>query len=79
MKNQPRQFGLLALFVLTTTVAVAFAVIRLPIDVRWKTRLVVLFGCCFLYWAADCKAASRVNSRNKNTPVSFTQNLAGVL
>ena len=51
MKNQPRQFGLLALFVLTTTVAVALAVIRLPIDPPWKFRLVVLIGCCFLYWA----------------------------
>src|SRR5262245_46713657 len=51
MKNRPRQFGLLALFVLTTSVAVALAVCRLPIDARWKYRLVSLIGVCFLYWA----------------------------
>ena len=51
MKNKQRQFGLLALFVLTTAVAAALAVFRLPIDRNSKYHLVALICIAFSYWA----------------------------
>src|SRR5262245_21431136 len=51
MENEPRQFGLFALFVLITTAAAAFAIIRLPLPLIMKMLIVQTIAVRYFGWA----------------------------
>jgi hypothetical protein len=51
MEKESRQFGLFALFLLTTAAASAFAIIRLPMPFIAKMLIVQSIAVCFWGWA----------------------------
>jgi hypothetical protein len=56
---QPGQFGLWALFVLMTLVAVGFAIIRLPFPVMIKLLCLITLWACFQTWITQKRRLSR--------------------
>src|SRR5262245_53933099 len=56
---QPGQFGLLALFVLMTLVAVGFAILRLPWPVMIKLLCLITLWACFQAWITQKRHLSR--------------------
>src|SRR5262245_28153906 len=56
---QPGQFGLLAMFVLMTLVAVGFAILRLPWPVMIKLLCLITLWACFQAWITQKRHLSR--------------------
>src|SRR5262249_51070708 len=48
MKQESRQFGVFALFVLTTAAAGIFAIVRLPLPLVSKMLMIQTIAVCFL-------------------------------
>jgi nitrogen fixation-related uncharacterized protein len=51
MENRASQFGIFALFVLTTAAAGSFAIIRLPLPLIAKMLIIQTIAICFFGWA----------------------------